>query len=98
MHKNLDFKMAVASPLVQNANVKNEDDIEKFPYRIFNDLSKKLKDAEVTIAKMLAEREALEDVKDDEINILKQKISDLTYENNRYVSPLDIKLYFLCLR
>ena len=76
--------MAVASPLVQNANVKNEDDIEKFPYRIFNDLSKKLKDAEVTIAKMLAEREALEDVKDDEINILKQKISDLTYENNRY--------------
>ena len=84
MHKNLDFKMAVASPLVQNANVKNEDDVEKFPYRIFNDLSKKLKDAEVTVSKMLAEREALEDVKDDEINILKQKISDLTYENNRY--------------
>ena len=84
--------------MLPSAKVMSDENVEKFPYRIFNDLSKKLKYAEVTIAKMLAEREALEDVKDDEINILKQKISDLTYENNRYVSPLDIKLYFLCLR
>ena len=65
--------------------VKNYENIaQKFPYRILNDLSKKLKDAEVTISKILAEREALENMKDDEIKILKQKISDLTHENNRY--------------
>ena len=33
---------------------------------------------------MLDEREAREDIKNDEINDLKQKISDLAYENNRY--------------
>ena len=33
---------------------------------------------------MLGEREAHEDVKNDEINTLKQKISELAYKNNRY--------------
>ena len=67
--------MAVVSSLVQNA---------KFPYRIFLDLSEKLKVAEATITKMLAEREALECDKDDEVKNLKQRISELTHENNRY--------------
>ena len=77
--------MVDCSSLVENVKVKNDENIaEKFPYRSLNDLSKKLKDAEVTIAKILAEREALEDVKNGEIKNLKQKISDLTHENNRY--------------
>ena len=79
--------MADCSSLLQNVKVKKEENVvEKFPYRVLNDLSKKLKAAEATIASMLAEREALHcaKAKDDEINILKQKISDLTYENNRY--------------
>ena len=67
--------MAVVSSLVQNA---------KFPYRIFLDLSERLKVAEATITKMLAEREALECDKDDEVKNLKQRISELTHENNRY--------------
>ena len=63
--------MAVASSLVQNTIVKNHENTEtKFPYRILNDLSKK--------------REAREDVKNDEITNLKQKISELAYDNNRY--------------
>ena len=33
---------------------------------------------------MLAEREALENVKDDEVNNLKQIIPELTYKNNKY--------------
>ena len=77
--------MAVASSLVQNTFVKNHENTEtKFPYRILNDLSKKLKVAEATIMKMLAEREALENLKNEEINKLKQQTSDLVYENNRY--------------
>ena len=77
--------MAVASFLVQYTFVKNHENTEtKFSYRILNDLSKKLKVAEATISKMLDEREAPEDVKNDEINDLKQKISDLAYENNKY--------------
>ena len=76
--------MADCSSLIQNVRVVKEENVaEKFPYRVFNDLSKKLKAAEATIANML-EREALHSAKDDKINILKQKISDLTYENNRY--------------
>ena len=63
--------MAVVSSLVQNA---------KFPYRIFLDLSEKLKVAEATVTKMLAEREALECDKDDEVKNLKQRISELTRE------------------
>ena len=77
--------MAVASFLVQNTFVKNHENTEtKFSYRILNDLSKKLKVAEATISKMLDEREAPDDVKNDKINDLKQKISDLAYENNKY--------------
>ena len=71
--------MADCSSLLQNVKVKKEENFaEKFPYRVLNDLSKKLKAAEATIANMLAEREALHcaKAKDDEINILKQKISD----------------------
>ena len=65
--------------------MKNDEDAEmKFPYRILNDLSRKLKVAEDVIGNMLAEREALHCAKDDEINILKQKITVLTCENNRY--------------
>ena len=76
--------MADCSSLIQNVRVVKEENVaEKFPYRVFNDLSKKLKAAEATIANML-EREALHSAKDDVINNLKQKISDLTYENNRY--------------
>ena len=76
--------MANYSSLGQNANVKKDENVVMFPYRILNDLSKKLKTAEATITKLLAECEALECVKDDEIKNLKQKISDLTHENNRY--------------
>ena len=64
--------------------MKNDENVERFPYRIFLDLSKKLKVAEATISNLLAEREALECVKDDEVNKLKHKISELTHENNRY--------------
>ena len=64
--------------------MKNDEDAEmKFPYRILNDLSKKLKVAEATISKMLGEREARENVENDKINNLKRKISELAYENNR---------------
>ena len=77
--------MAGNSSLVQNTFVQQDEDTEmKFPYRILNDLSKKLKVAEATIAKMLGEREARENVENDQINNLKQKISELAYENNRY--------------
>ena len=77
--------MADCSSLLQNVKLKKEENVaEKFPYRIFNDLSKKLKAAEATILKMLGEREAREEVKNDEINNLKRKISELAYENNRY--------------
>ena len=99
--------MAYYSSFVQNATVKNDENVDKFPYRILNDLSKKLKVAEATIASLLAEcelnrsnqkllgdvgnlavkavpHEALEDAKDDEIKNLKRRISELTYENNRY--------------
>ena len=77
--------MAGNSSLVQNTFVQQDDDAEmKFPYRILNDLSKKLKVAEATIAKMLGEREARENVENDLINNLKRKISELAYENNRY--------------
>ena len=77
--------MSHCSRLAQkNDNVKNDDDVQKFPYRIFLDLSKKLKDAEATITKMLAEREALENLKNEEMDKLKKQISELTYLNNRY--------------
>ena len=77
--------MAGNSSLIQNTFVQKDEDAEmKFPYRILNDLSKKLKVAEATIAKMLGEREARENVENDQINNLKQKISELAYENNRY--------------
>ena len=77
--------MVVVSSLVQNAFMKNHENPEtKFPYRILLDLSERLKVAEATITKMLAEREALECDKDDEVKNLKQRISELTHENNRY--------------
>ena len=76
--------MANYSFLGQNANVKKDENVEIFPYRILNDLSKKLKAAQATIANMLAEREAIETVKNGEINNLKQRLFELTYENNRY--------------
>ena len=46
--------MADDSSLVQNATVKDDENVDKFPYRILNDLSKKLKVAEATIASLLA--------------------------------------------
>ena len=75
--------MANFNSSVQNSNAKNEN-VEVFPYRILNDLSKRLKDAEATIVQMLAAREALENEKKYEVNNLKKQISDLVYENNRY--------------
>ena len=48
------------SSSVRDAIVKSDENVEVFPYRIFNDLSKKLKVAEATIMKMLAEHETLE--------------------------------------
>jgi len=72
------------SPLLPSAKVKSDEHVEVFPYRILNDLSKRLKVAEATIVKMLAAREALEKEKNDEVNNLKKQISDLVYENNRY--------------
>ena len=87
--------MANDSSLVQNATVKNDENVDKFPYRIFNDLSKKLNVAESTITNMLAEREALENTKYDEFNNLRQRISELTYENNRYhLASVVIVTYF----
>ena len=44
------FKMAV--------NVKSDGNAKNFPYRILNDLSKKLKSAEMKIATLLEERES----------------------------------------
>jgi len=75
--------MANSSP-VRNAKVKSDENVEVFPYRILNDLSKKLNVAEAIIMKMLAEREALENVKNEEVNKLKQQILELTHQNNRY--------------
>jgi len=72
------------SSLLPSAKVKSDEHVEVFPYRILNDLSKRLKVAEATIVKMLAAREALEKEKNDEVNNLKKQISDLVYENNRY--------------
>jgi len=72
------------SALLPSAQVKSDEHVEVFPYRILNDLSKKLKVAEATIEKMLVAREALENEKNDEVNNLKKQISDLVYENNRY--------------
>jgi len=76
--------MAEFSSLTQNTHVKNDENIERFPYRILNDLSSKLKVAEATMMKMFAEREALENFKNEEIYKLKQQISHLVYESNRY--------------
>ena len=53
--------MADCSSLVKVKNVENA--AEMFPYRILNDLSKRLKVAEATLVKMLAAREALENEK-----------------------------------
>ena len=50
--------MANYNSSVQNFNAKNDENVERFPYRVLNDLSKKLKVAEATIANMLAERES----------------------------------------
>ena len=72
------------SSAVGNAKVKSDKNVEVFPYRILNDLSKKLNVAEAAIMKMSAEREALESVKNEEINKLKQQILELTHQNNRY--------------
>ena len=53
--------MADCSSLVGNVKVRNNANIaEKFPYKILNDLAKKLKAAEDKIAKMLAESEPSE--------------------------------------
>ena len=99
--------MADSSSLVQNVKAKNDENVtEKFPYKILNDLAKKLKAAEDKFANMLAvsesnrcdqtkpgnvcaqaevvPHEASKDVKDDLIRNLKQRISKLTHENNRY--------------
>jgi len=72
------------TPLLPSAKVKSDEHVEVFPYRILNDLSKRLKLAEATIVKMLAAHEALENEKNDEVNNLKKQISHLVYENNRY--------------
>ena len=50
--------MANYNSSVQKFNAKNDENVERFPYRVLNDLSKKLKVAEATIANMLAERES----------------------------------------
>ena len=89
--------MANCSSLVQNIIVKDEN-VKKFPYRIFNDLSKKLKAAEeelvnakkfyeTKITKMFDDfefnRDASKENLNDEVGKLKQRISELTHENNR---------------
>ena len=69
--KSLFSKMANSS-LLPSAKVKSDEHVEVFPYRILNDLSKRLKVAEATIEKMLAAHEALENWKNDEVNNLKK--------------------------
>ena len=62
-------------------NVESDENVvKKFPYKILNDLAKKLKAAEEQI---IEERKFYE-AKDIEICQLKQTIADLAYENNRY--------------
>ena len=77
--------MANYNSSVQKFNAKNDENVERFPYRVLNDLSKKLKVAEATMMKMLAEREALENFKNEEIYKLKQQIENL---NKRALSRL----------
>ena len=80
--------MAECSP----PNVGNVE--KKFPYKIFNDLAMKLRAAEnkiieerkhyeAKIANML-EIELSRDALENDVAKLKQRISDLVYENNRY--------------
>ena len=93
--------MAIYSSLVQKADVKHENnkDVKKFPYKILNDMAKKLKAAEdeiikkrkfyeAKIANMLdvieSNCDASKNNLNEEVGKLKQMISDLTYENNRY--------------
>ena len=78
------FSKMANSSLLPSVKVKSDEHVEVFPYRILNDLSKRLKVAEATIMKMLAAREALENEKNEEVHNLKKQISDLVYENNRY--------------
>ena len=93
--------MAESSFLVQNAHVKNDDEmaVKKFPYKILNDLAMKLKAAEdkiiqerkfyeAKITNMCNEiesnsRDASKGILSDDVAKLKQRISDLVYENNR---------------
>ena len=81
-------KMAECSP----PNVGNVE--KRFPYKIFNDLAMKLRAAEnkiieerkhyeAKIANML-EIELSRDALENDVAKLKQRISDLVYENNRY--------------
>ena len=49
--------------------MKSDEHDEVFPYRILNDLSKRLKVAEATIMKMLAARIALENEKNEDKNL-----------------------------
>ena len=69
---------------------------KKFPYKIFNDLAMKLRAAEdkiieerkhyeAKIANML-EIELSRDALENDVAKLKQRISDLGYENNRYTT------------
>ena len=62
-------------------NVESDKNVEKkFPYKILNDLAKKLKAAEEQI---IEERKFYE-AKDVEICQLKQTIAEFAFENNRY--------------
>ena len=84
---------SASSLLMQNTNVKNENS-EKFPYKILNDLAKKLKAAEDQIIRernlyenkiaFMLEIESSRDALKDDVVKLKQRISDLVFENNRY--------------
>ena len=93
--------MANYSFSVQKADVKHEnnEDVKKFPYKILNDMAKKLKAAEdeiikkrkfyeAKIANMLdvieSNCDASKNNLNEEVGKLKQRFSDLTYENNRY--------------
>ena len=93
-------------------SIKAENVGKKFPYRILNDLTTKLKAAEdkiiedrkfyeAKIANILDEiessRDACKVILNGDVAKLKLRISDLVYENNRYHLAIS-NCTFLCLR
>ena len=86
--------MAEFSSLLQNTNVNNDETenvMKKFPYKALHDLAMKLKAAEGELVKQrkfyetkIANMFEIKSSHDNDVAKLKQVISDLVYENNRY--------------